>query len=111
MVAQIQENINILAKKVKSNKGEPKEKSGEVSPARIKELTTEIETKGGEKFTVISKSRKDNVDIWSNIAAPAMQAKEFAVKFWTLLQKATALLQSVCTRLRIINVMGMWHEN
>lgn len=64
MSPQIQENINILAKTVKSNKGELP-KGAKVDEARVKQLTTSVKSKGGETFTIISKSRKDEVDIWS----------------------------------------------
>lgn len=71
---------------MRTKKGEPdatywgKELDGQkrlnkVNGTRIKQLTTEIKTKGGESFIAIAKSRKDNVDIWSAIAAPAMKAK------------------------------------
>ena len=103
---QIQENINILSKKVRSNKGEPP-KGAKLSNERVKELTFEVQTKGGEKVKVISKSRKDDGDIWSAIAAKALEVKEFGVKTWVLLQKATALLASTCTRERVLNINDM----
>lgn len=104
MSPQIQEDVNTIANK--KNKNELP-KGAKVDDARIKHLTTSVKSKGGETFTIISKSRKDEVDIWSGIAAPSLKST-LAVKTWTLLQKAAALLQSVCSlKERVINVMDM----
>ena len=71
----IQENMNILAKIVKSDKNELA-KGKKVDDERIKQLTTILKSKKGSEIKLISKSRKDNVDIWSKIVAKSLSVKE-----------------------------------